>query len=252
MIAFDHRRHAAQTARILEGLRRRARFDMDRTAGIVRREARTAAAEMAVATFPPGTAEPGPRAKAAIAADIRKVFVTASETYGILRRSAGERQAKAFFSAYARGDLRSARRVLRAAGGITGRLDFGAVSSALHERARSGPSRRVALRRPLRIVDGRERQAYIRKIQTELGKSASGWAAAAADLGGEQGIPGWKSTGRHGSGNGRGTMEIGEKTVRARLRNQVRYVRRNIGAGTVAAVAGRARGRILRRVISAE
>jgi hypothetical protein len=207
----------------------------------IREVGRQAAVELAVATFPDGDLPPS-GALAAIARDICRVFATAGEIYGELKDRHGKAPAAAFYRGWRNGDMARARAVLRQVGGGFGSLEFGPVSAALHEAARSGPRRRVTLPFPIRIVPQAERDAYITQVQRRLGEAASGWSACAAALGGESGIPAWKSTSVHGSGRGSVVPLDGDR-IGFVLRNHEPHARRNIGAGEVIAIAASARRR---------
>jgi hypothetical protein len=206
-----------------------------------REVARHAAVDLAVATFPAGDL-PSPEALAAIARDISRVFTTAGEVFGRLKDLHGRRPASAFYRAWKSGDFQRARAVLRQVGGSFATLDFGPVTAALHEAARSGPRKRVTLKFPVRIVPQDEREAYIALVQRKLGEAASGWSACAAALGGESGIPSWKSTSVHGSGHG-SVIPLEGTRIGFVLRNHSPHARRNIGSADVIEIAASARRR---------
>ena len=212
----------------------------------VREIAREAAVELANATFPKG-GSPDPLALAAIAKDVRRVFMTAGKVYSHLRARHGRPIASAFYRAAKSGNRAAALKVLREAGGDFARLEFGPVSRSLHEAARSGPRRRVTLRFPIRIVPDADLAAYIVRVQKGLGEAASGWAACAAKLGGETGISSWKTTGVHGSQFGSVRPMQGTR-IGFILRNTAPHAPRNLPASEANAIAIRASKRLIERL----
>lgn len=208
--------------------------------------ARQAAVELANETFPKGSS-PEPVALAAIAKDIRRVFITAGEVFGLLRERFNPRLASAFYRTWKEQQISKALRILRQAGGDFARLEFGPVSSTLHEAARSGPRRRVTLPFPIRIVPEADRSAYISRVQKQLGQAAAGWSACAAILGGESGIPAWKSTAVHGSEFGNVQPMQGTK-IGFILRNVSPHARRNLPAGAAASIAASASRKLAERL----
>lgn len=204
---------------------------------------RQAAVDLANATFPKGSS-PEPVALAAIAKDIRRVFITAGEVYGLLRERHDPRVASAFYRAWKHQQIPKCLKILRSTGGDFARLEFGPVSSTIHEAARSGPRRRVTLPFPIRIVPEADRAAYISRVQKQLGQAAAGWSACAAILGGESGIPGWKSTAVHGSEFGRVTPMQGTK-IGFILRNVSPHARRNLPASEAASIASAASRKLI-------
>ena len=243
MIRLDKNRWSGQTSNLDRSLELRFKEIEKRFADKAREVARETAVELAVKTFPRGSA-PNSESRAAIAGDLRKVFATAGEVFGVLREQRGKRVAGAFYRSWKDGNLTDATAILRQAGGDFGSLRFGPVSPSLHEAARSGPRKRVTLAFPLVIVSGSARDAYIAKIQKEIGKSASGWSACAAILGGESGIPSWKTTSVHGSRYG-SVRELDGSRVGFVLSNRAPNALRTLPIGDALEIVKKARRRFL-------
>lgn len=183
--------------------------------------AREVANRLAKATMPDSSK---PFGFAAISVDIGRIFITASQAYSRLSGSTSRKVAGAFFAAYKSGDLTRAVSTLRRQGGPLAAVEFGHVDRALHQAARRGANGRVTTDRPLRIVPDEELRAYIREVQGHLGEAASGWAACAALLGGEENVAAWKSTRVHGMSHGAvEIIDTGGKVI-VKLRNYTEQV----------------------------
>lgn len=65
---------------------------------------------------------------------------------------------------------------------------------------------------------------YMRKIQKRIGFAKAGFAAAARDLGGTRGIPGWVT--RHKGSPGSGRVTGDGKTLQVTMTNNVKYIRK--------------------------
>jgi hypothetical protein len=248
MIRVSRSQIGSQAASLEAAIQRRLDLLKPQIEAEMKEIARKAAVELANATFPTGP-KPQPVALAAIARDVSRVFTTAGQVYGFLRVRRGPEMAKAFYRAWKQNDFARSLKVLRAAGGDFARLEFGPVSSALHEAARSGPRRRVTLQFPIRIVPEADKAAYIAKVQKQLGQAASGWSACAASLGGESGIPAWKSTAVHGTAYGNVRPMQGTK-IGFILRNVSPHAARNLPPSEAAAIASRASKKLIESLMN--
>lgn len=200
-----------------------------------RATARRAAVDLALATFPAiGAMIHATRLM--IAHDIRTVFITAGGAFEKLKAECGEPTAKRFYAAYKRGNIQAARDILRRSGCSISSIEIGPVSPEMHQAARTGYQKKVNLRVPRRIVPADQLAAYIAKVQKRIGEAAAGWSACAAQLGGEDGIPNWKSTNVHGMAGGEVQFHNEAGNVGISLVNRLPHIRRLISPGQVARI----------------
>lgn len=127
--------------------------------------------------------------KRAVAADIHKVFLTASAMYRSLRVTDPDK-AKAFWKAIRANDYTRARDIL----GNNSSLPDGAgmlstVDVSMHRRARNNKGRVVQEQPSALIVEARSVSDYIRTRQGNVGYAKSPWGRAANALG--QRVPAW-------------------------------------------------------------
>lgn len=177
----------------------------------LREAARIAAVELARWTFPNRFAVS--LLKKSIAMDVRQVFATAGKVYGSMESRFGKGPAGAFYAAFSRGNYRAAADIMLTVGHPWAGVPMGPLQPALHEGARNARGR-VYLATPLQIVANDEITAYLPLVYAKMGKTASGFAACAVALGGEHGIPRYKSTSVHGSSGGRvSVMRSGARQV---------------------------------------
>jgi hypothetical protein len=233
-ITLDAARFNQSKTRLEASLRRRLEKGKREFLDNAREGARLAASELARASWP-STGYGVHLGLFAIRADIYNVFTTASRVYERLKESGTEAEAKAFYAAYKHGEFAKVREILRtAAGGYFADLEIGPVDPALHEGARQGDKKHVTLRKPKRLVPKDQLEAYIKKVQIRIGKAASGWAACAAKLGGENGVPHWKSTSVHGTGNGDIEHRIDGGKIGFVLINRCPHAKRLISGSQIA------------------
>jgi hypothetical protein len=215
-----------------------------------RETARRIAAALAVATSPGRSGYL--RARASIAADVRRVYLPASRVYAALAAAHGPRPAASFYGAFMRRDYRSARQILRQLGSSHAGIPMGRLDPTLHPRARDA-SGRVRLSVPLQIVRAEDIAAYLPRAFRRLGKTASGWAACARALGGEDGVPSYKSTRVHGAEGGHVRVEehritlVSTRSLARQLISpgQVQLIVQNGRRGLLGTLAGRPRRRRL-------
>lgn len=188
------------------------------------------ARELAELTFPSPNAIGF--AVAAMRFDVSRVYCTAGKAYEILKQTAGVQVAGAFYAAYRNGQISQAREVLRASNSPIRDCEIGSLRPELHEKSRDPKTGRVMLAHPLQIVQKAELDSYLRSAIARIGKTASGWNACAAKLGGSESGFRWKSTAVHGSDGGVVTQTGGSKA--AYVINNVRpLARKHISPGQV-------------------
>lgn len=246
MIRFNAARFEASKARVKSRLEGELRKRMVKLEGHLREVAGEIATEAALITFPKSAGDDIRFVRAAIIADIRRIFPTASEAFGILERS-NPAIARAFYVAWKRGDLRSARNILRGSGTILSSVSFGPPSRSLHESARSGPRRRVR-GLPLRICSDQARADFVSETIRRIGRAAAGWSAAAEQIGAGASIPDLKSTRRHGRAGGDMLILRSATGVRYVIRNSVDYIAQNITAAEVQRLTQLGRARLRERM----
>lgn len=236
----------AQMAKLQARLEKRVEKLKREAKNVMEAEVRQTAVSLAAHTFP--FASGVNAAKFHIRADVGAVFITASAVYETLRKSNGERVAKGFYAAYKRKDILEALRFVRFNGGtLSSIVSIGETSWSLHQRFRNEKGR-VTRGLPLRIVSTEDFEQYVLVVQKRLGKAASGWSAGAAMLGGEGGIPNWKSTRVHGDENGY-VLEIEEgNRIRYVLVNNVKYAPRLISPGVIRRICGGAKANVVGRL----
>jgi hypothetical protein len=215
--------------------------------GIAREAIRETAAEVAedlsARTFPSSQAI-GLAVKA-MRFDLRLVYCTPGKAYEILRGSAGDRVAGAFYAAWKRGDISRAERVIRQSGSpISGIIIGEALRPALRESVRNKDGR-VACDYPLQLVSDEELSAHATEAIREIGKTASGWSACAEKLGGDGNAVAWKGTAKHGSAGGDVEWSDDEFGVRVVMENHQPLSRKHISPGQVAAIMRPAREKLM-------
>ena len=243
-LSLDSSKMRAQVSGLKEQLGRKYAITQERVTLAAREVARRAAVALAMRTFPAIGAYVH-YTKLSIAYDIRQVFISPSNAFEILKSEVGENWARRFYAAYKRGNIQLALDVLRQSGSSLAGIGVGPIDPEMHQAARSGYRQHVKLKTPLRIVPADRLAAYIKKVQMEVGKAAAGWSACAVILGGEDGVPYWKSAAFHGKDGGE--VHTTNEATRAgiTLINRVPHIRRLISGGQIAAIQNQARADLL-------
>lgn len=207
---------------------------------------RQIAAETAVAlaerTFP-STMAIG-YAVRSVRADVSAVYCTPGRIYQTLSEK-NIHLAGAFWAAIKKNDLAAAARIVRDSGTPVATTRIGGpLDPALHEKSRDTKGR-VTLRAPLQMTTREEIAAYTRTVIASLGKTASGWSAAADNLGAP--VPTrWKSVAVHGRQGGHTRTTITPKTITITLINTRPLARKHISPGQVHAIRTAAAEKITR------
>jgi hypothetical protein len=192
--------------------------------------ARNLAVSLANTTYPQDETGYGKMADN-IKQGLHRVYATHSSVYRILSQENPE-AAGAYWEATSgkRKDNRRAARIL--APTSLGSIPVAsAPDPAIHQGARSGKRMHVLARKPRQIVTGKNGiDTYAKKVIRKIGRSASGWAWAAQDLGTTRGIPAMKGIKRHPTRTGAATAKASPDPSVV-LHDQVAYVRSNLSEG---------------------
>lgn len=151
---------------------------------------------------------------------IEFIYRTPQQAFNAIKFDANKGVAIAFLKHWKRRKYQECERLLNqhSSGGFrwrVGPFDGGTIhkqhakSSRLHTVIVLTPGQRSA------------RNAYIRKVTRRSGFAKSGFASAAADLGGTRGIPSWA---RKNTGPGSGKIVKGPKGVTLSIENRVRHI----------------------------
>lgn len=229
-VTLDHSRFAAQKSKLRSELQRMQGSAEREVAEKSRFAAIFVAQQLAEKTFPSRGAIGF--AVRSMAQDVNSVFITASKAYRILDETAGARVAAGFYSAYKKGDWSRAEQILRSSSSPISGIEIGVLRPELHEKARSPRDGRVNIKSPLMIVSSADLEAYLKVAIREIGKTASGWNACAAKLGGSESATRWKSTAIHGSSGGSVRAEKGAWE----MTNIRPLARKHISPGQVASI----------------
>jgi hypothetical protein len=206
-----------------------------------------AAQELGARTFPSVNAIG--LAVQAMRFDVSRVYITAGKAFEIIEQSAGKPAAGAFYAAYKRGDYNSCRAILRNSGSPIANIRIGEpLDPNIREKSRDAKGR-VMSAHPLQIVEAAELNAHIKTAIEEIGKTSSGWYAAAAELGGDGNEIAWKGIAKHGSDGGSARTERTDTGVRITIRNHRPLARKHISPGQVAPIVKRAREKIRRAMM---
>lgn len=209
----------------------------------LRSTAASVARDLCLRTFPSDSAIG--LAASAMRADINSVYITHARAIKILESHAGPNASHAFAHALRRGDLSAARNILRSSPSPISQIRLGdPLDPSLREKTRNRKTGRVETKNPLQIVTRDELAAFTRAALQEIGKTASGWAAAASALGNESGIPKWKSPARHGSAGSARTTET-PTSITITIANHRPLARHHISPGQIASILATARGKLI-------
>lgn len=122
-----------------------------------------------------------------------------------------------------------------------------APSPTMHQMRRNNRGR-VAGKRPSALVtDAQAMRAYVREVQGRVGTAKDGWADAAADCGGTQGLPAWAST-RHAERHGGADVRETDAGPVVTLRNEVPWIRQVLPEGEEQTAVGIAEERLMKRM----
>ncbi|MES2923690.1 MAG: hypothetical protein V4819_19200 [Verrucomicrobiota bacterium] len=238
MISVDRSRLDSQLSDVRRSMESKIGDSQRETEEKIRLAAIYVAQECAERTFPSASAIG--LAVAAMRFDISRVFITAGSAYEKVKQTAGVGAAGAFYAAYKRGDHSRALTILRTAGILPG-ISIGQLDPALHERARNPKDGRVMLAQPLQIVGKDELAAYVKEQIAKIGKTASGWNACAAKLGGSESATRWKSTAIHGDDGGEISIENTGAKIVFNITNLRPLARKHLSPGQLATIAKRGR-----------
>jgi hypothetical protein len=206
----------------------------------VKEVAHEIAAELANETFP--TAEKRNLARGSIRGKVYSVFTTGAKIYLALETERGKAVAGAFWAAYQHGDYSRMRTLLQ--GTSYAYIEFGSPDEGLYE-----SNKRQRLGRAIRLCAKDQLQRFAQKLEDELiGKAASGWAACAADLGSETGIPHWKSTAQHGTDQGHAIINDTGERYQIILVNVSDYVRTGLEDQDVQRALEKGRSRLRQKL----
>jgi hypothetical protein len=204
-LLLDQKRLNADVRNTASALRRFSTISQADIADLTKQSARRTAANFAFRTQPFGnSAKAHAVGMIAVRRDILRVYATPGMLFEQVEGAAPEPQtAKYFYALCKRGEWSKVRTLLRTLG-ID--IDVRQTPNAQHHRrARNGRGRVMEGTAPLQLVGGGKNgdslERYITKIQKRVGYAASGWSAAAAQLGNTRGIPKWKKRGRRGPGH---------------------------------------------------
>ena len=191
---------------------------------LVKQEARLFVRDVVKFTPPASAGKFGMQAKkqgeAAVARDIARIYGTASKAY-VDMALRDKKTAGAFWKAMQANDLVKAKEIMQKIGGPRYRgaqsiapFDGGVMHERFRRRGKVNRDRVMML-----VTDAKQLQAYVKKMQGQVGLLASGWVQAAKKLG--QSLPAWVT--RHGDRRGACVViESGEK-VAIIISNKVRY-----------------------------
>lgn len=233
---------AAQKNALRKALEKKLAATRDQIEAAIKPIVATAAEELGERTFP------GPNAiglaVAAMRFDISRVYITSGKAYDILEKTAGKAAASSFYAAFKRGDFSSARAILQNSGTSIASIRIGEPLDPQIRETMRDKKGRVISEKPLQIVSKEELQAFTKAAIAEIGKTSSGWYAAAAELGGNGNAIGWKGIGKHGSDGGSATIARTESKITITIRNSRPLARKHISPGQVAPIRNRAKKQI--------
>lgn len=164
-----------------------------------------------------------------VRADVSSVYCTPGKVFAYLDCK-DPMLARRFWALLKSGDLSAAARIVRESGTSIATIRIGGrLDPALHERARDNKGR-VALPAPLQMCGKEEIAAYVKTVIATIGKTASGWSAAADDLGAA--VPTrWKSVAIHGRSGGHTRAALSPKSITITLVNTRPLARKHLSPG---------------------
>ncbi len=233
-ISLDRSRFDSQLGQLRKGIMRELESVNRETEEKLRQVSIFVSQNLAERTFPSANAIG--LAVAAMRFDVSRVFITAGKAYEILKGTAGEAVAGAFYANYKRGNLSQAERIIRQANSPIRNIEIGPLRPELHEKARDKKSGRVMLKDPLQIVTQSELDAYVKDRIKQIGKTAAGWNACAAKLGGSESEARWKSTAVHGSEGGSVSIRRDGGKIVFEITNEMPLARKHISPGQVSRI----------------
>ncbi len=202
-------------SRLFKTLERKAEVTHKSLASVIKEQAKLAAKEF-INVIPPTTGgslsgkEPlgtqRKAGKAAVAADVRKAYMTKGEAFAIIKKRSPD-LAKRFWK-LVNTDVAAARRLIQEKVPELKFLEkFGAIDPKVYQDARSPRTGRVKIKYPRQLVTGKaDINTLIKKQQSKVGTAKSGAFRAAAAAGIKvAGIPGW-ITSQRGTGRGKNNL----------------------------------------------
>lgn len=174
--------------------------------------------------------------RAAVARDIRKVYISPASIFAELKNkptfgpsaqnyNAGTVLARRFYKLLKSGDLAGAKAIMRAAGVKSSHLELILWDGgAIHRRSRNKRGRIGRGFSPYVVSDAKAVKKYTADRQKNVGFAKSGWVHAAEEISGKKhgGTAAWIKA-VHGPGKGR-DMTGDLRNPRISLTNQVRYI----------------------------
>lgn len=163
-----------------------------------------------------------------VRSDVHKVYATPSKVFGIIEAS-NPPAARQFWHAMKIGDIARAREIVRTSGSHAAEIRIGgSLDPSLHEKSRNPKNGNVALAYPLQLCTKQEIAVQVKHTIAKIGKTASGWYAAADDLGANGNTVRWKGIGVHGKGGGRIRSIITPTSITIVLINNRQLARKHI------------------------
>ena len=160
-IRFDASRWRAASSALSRTLTERLAADRLDLRAALESTAAAVADKLMGRTFPSASAIG--LAVAAMRFDCARVYATPGRVFEILAATAGPDCASAFYSAWKRGDISTARRVLRSSSSPIAQIKIGAaLDPSLRETVRNRKTGRVMSAYPLQIVTAEELKAFAR------------------------------------------------------------------------------------------
>lgn len=232
----------SRKAALRSRLETRARRIKDRMPDPIRIVAAHTAEALGETTFPSKNAIG--LAVAAMRFDFSQIYATGSKAYKILEES-DPAKARRFYAAWKRGDISTARDVIRSSGTSISGIEIGkALDPSIRDRYRD-KNGRVICKAPVQLVHSGEYQAALKVAIAEIGKTASGWFSCAQKLGGDGNNVPWKGTAVHGSSGGSVAYQQDEFGARVVLTNKMPLAKKHLSPGQIARIRESARAELL-------
>lgn len=180
--------------------------------------------------------------------DVSSVYATPGKVFGILE-SKNPILARTFWAALKKGDLSAARQIVQQSGTSVANIRIGgSLDPSLHEKSRNNTGT-VTIPAPLQMCSKEEIADYTKTVVAELGKTASGWSACAAELG--QTVPTrWKGVSVHGRSGGHTRAALSPQSISITLVNTRPLARKHLSPGQAATIRKNAAEHLSRAVQS--
>jgi hypothetical protein len=169
-----------------------------------------------------------------VRSDVSSVYATPGKIFAVLE-SKDPVLAGKFWAAMKKGDLSSARQIVQQSGTSVANIRIGgSLDPALHEKSRNNNGT-VTIPAPLQMCTKEEIAQYTKTVIAQLGKTASGWSACAAELG--QTVPtNWKSVAVHGRSGGHIRPALSPQSISITLVNTRPLARKHLSPGQAATI----------------